>query len=70
MAWNYLARNDNGMAWKWHDINRFLGLGLVGSFVSFCALTQKLSRNVQYNLIDGEGKIIMVSSLPGGILVA
>jgi hypothetical protein len=31
----------------WHGIDRFVGLGLGGSFVCLCALTQKLGRSVQ-----------------------
>jgi hypothetical protein len=51
--WKWLRCNGlegMTMAWDgktWHGINRFLGLGLGGSFVSLCVLTQKLGSNVQ-----------------------
>jgi hypothetical protein len=45
MAW--YGMNWKGMTMTWHGINKFLGLGLRGSFVSLCALTQKLGRNVK-----------------------
>ena len=61
LKWNGIERFGNGvkmpmewhgMTWQgmtmsWHGINRFMGLGLGGSFVSLCALTQKLGKNVQ-----------------------
>jgi hypothetical protein len=65
-----MERHGNGTTLQWNDMNRFMGLGLGGSFDSLSSLTQKFSRNVQSTLIDGEGKRIMVSSLLRGILVA
>jgi hypothetical protein len=41
------AMTWKGMTMAWHGINGFVGLGLGGSFVSLCALTQKFGRNVQ-----------------------
>jgi len=45
MTWHGMTWQ--GMTMSWHGINRFMGLGLGGSFVSLCALTQKLGKNVQ-----------------------
>jgi hypothetical protein len=56
MPWNGLESNDNGMEMEchgkaWHGNGMtsilFWGLGLGRSFVSLCALTKTLGRNVQ-----------------------
>jgi hypothetical protein len=47
ITWKGMKMAWKGMEWKCHGINRFVGLVLVGSFVSLYDLTQKLGRSVQ-----------------------